>query len=284
MKAQFNTAAVVLAKRCLRYLLVAAAFTPVMCGDGITLPLDDGNILIHARFIRINQFSVYVPELALSITNQTSSSWATLKLQFDIGGLCNGEFRQWTLPVVTSLGWAKDHQVVKEYTDSVILLFGKVDGCKAEIIKASLILAENSKTRIDGATGERVDLEKQLRDLKIKREAEAAAQAEEERRVAEAQAEEERKAAEAQAKKDAAEAARRKQLVAEQKRKQAEVDAQRAKMRAEEDAKATEERRKIRATCTIIYQNTIDKKVRDLTVREDQQVRACQELGFYPPQ
>jgi hypothetical protein len=90
--------------------------------------------------------------------------------------------------------------------------------------------------------------------------------------------------AKAQAKKDEAEAARRKRLAAEQKKKDAELNARTAKDRAEEDAKAAEERRKIRAACTVIYRNTVDKKVKDLTVGEEQQVRACQALGLYPPQ
>lgn len=268
---------------CVRYVILAAALTAAMYGDDITLPLDDGNILIRARFIHY-EFNVYVPELALSITNQTSSPWATLKLQFDIGGFCDGEPRQWTLPVVTSLGWAKDHQLVKESTDYVIPLVGKVDHCKTEIIRARLILAEDSKTRIDGVTGEPLDLKKELLEIKAKREVEAAAQAEQERRAAEAEAEEKRKAAEAQAKDDAAEAARRKRLAAEQNRKQAEAAARQTKIKTEEDARAAEERRKIRAACTVIYKNTIDKKVKDLTVREEQQVQACQALGLYPAQ
>lgn len=243
-----------------------------MYGDDITLPLDDGEILIRAQFIRRNRYGADVPELAVKIKNQTSSPWRTLKLQFDIGGLCNGEPRQWTLPVTTSLGWAEDHQLVKEYTDTVIPLVDKVDGCKAEIIKASLVLAENSKTRINGVTGERVDMEKQLQELKAKREAEAAAQAEEER-----------KSAEAQAKKDAAEAARQKRLAAEQKKRDAELDARIAKQRAAEAVRAAEERRRVRAACAGIYDNTVDKKVKDLTVGEEQQVRACQALGLYPP-
>jgi hypothetical protein len=244
--------------------------------------------------------------LALKLKNQTSSSWKTLKLNFDIGGLCNGEPREWTLPVVTSLGWAQDHSVVKEYTDLVIPLVGKVDGCRTEIIKASLLLAENSKTRIDGVTGERIDLEKERQELKAKREAEAAAQDEEELKAFEAQARKDapeaaaqakkdaaeaaaqakKDAAEAaaQAKKDAAEAARRKRLAAQRKQKQAEADAQYTKMKAEEDTKAAEDRRKIRAACSNIYQSTVDKKVKDLSVREEQQVRACQALDMYPPQ
>jgi hypothetical protein len=275
-------------------LSVVGLFAQTQTED-IALPVDDGSILIRAHFIRDNGFGSNVPELALKLKNQTSSSWKTLKLKFDIGGLCNGEPREWTLPVVTSLGWAEDHSVVKEYTDLVIPLVGKVDGCRTEIIKASLLLAENSKTRIDGVTGERIDLEKERQELKAKREAEAAAQDEENLKAFEAQARKDapeaaaqakKDAAEAaaQAKKDAAEAARRKRLAAQRKQKQAEADAQYTKMKAEEDTKAAEDRRKIRAACSNIYQSTIDKKVKDLSVREEQQVRACQALDMYPPQ
>ena len=42
--------------------------------------------------------------------------------------------------------------------------------------------------------------------------------------------------------------------------------------------------RDIRAACGVIYQNTADKKISDLTVKEEQQVRRCQGLGLYPPQ
>jgi len=52
------------------------------------------------------------------------------------------------------------------------------------------------------------------------------------------------------------------------------------KRKAEEEAKAAEERRK---ACGVIYQNTADKKIRDLTVKEEQGVRTCQALGLYPP-
>jgi hypothetical protein len=256
-----------------RFLIVAALFGVVAYGEDITLPLDDGSLVIRAQFIRHDRDGPYVPELTLKLMNQTSSPWRTLKLRFEIGGLCKGEPRQWTLPVVTSLGWSEDHPLVKEYSDTVLSLIGNVDGCKTEIINASLILAENSKTRIDGVSGERIDLEKQLSELKAKREFEAGAEAEEER-----------KAAEVQAKRDADAALRRKRLAVEQKRKQAEADALYVKSKAEEDVKAAEKQRKVRAACMDIYKNTIDKKVKDLTVREEQQVRGCQLLGLYPPQ
>jgi hypothetical protein len=264
----------------MRFLVVAALFGAAMCAQDVTLPLDDGTILIRAEFIHQNQFGDFVPGLELKIKNQTSSAWRTIELRFDIGGLCNGEPRRWTLPVTTSLGWAEDHQVVKEYKDLVITLLGKVDGCKTEIIKASLLVAENSKVRLYPITGERVDLEKLLQDFKAERDAEVARALEADA----ARAEQERRAAEVQARKDIAEAARRKRMAAEQKQRQVEADARYAKIKAEDDAKAAEERRKIRAACTTIYQTTIDKKVRDLAVREEQQVRACQALSLYPPQ
>lgn len=96
--------------------------------------------------------------------------------------------------------------------------------------------------------------------------------------------EDRRLAAEVQAQTEATEAVRRKRLAAEQKRKQTKANAEYAKMKAEGDARAAEERRNVRAACTAIYRNTVDKKVTDLTVREEQQVRACQASGLYPPQ
>ena len=67
-------------------------------------------------------------------------------------------------------------------------------------------------------------------------------------------------------------------------RKQAEEELRYAKAKAEQDAKEAAERRKLRAACSVLYQNTADRKIADLTVREEQQVRACQALGLYPPQ
>ena len=120
---------------------------------------------------------------------------------------------------------------------------GKDGGCVISKFDASLLTAENNDLRINLVSGERIDLKKQ-REL----------------------------AAEAQAKQDAIEEARQRRIASEQKKKNVELNAAKA-----------EEMRKLRANCTTIYQNTIDKKVRDLTVREEEQVRACQVLGLYPP-
>jgi hypothetical protein len=69
---------------------------------------------------------------------------------------------------------------------------------------------------------------------------------------------------------------------AERKRKRArdaQHEAEDRVRQAAEDAKTA----KIRAACTVIYARTVDKKVGDLTVRETQQVQACQLAGMYPP-
>lgn len=75
-----------------------------------------------------------------------------------------------------------------------------------------------------------------------------------------------------QAKPNAAEAQRRK-------KKQEEKEAEQKARLDEREA----ERAKIRDACALIYSKTVDKKISDLTVRETQQVQACQTAGMYPP-
>lgn len=260
-----------LSVRCLMW--AALSSTALIAVDDINIPVEGGNLVIRSQFIRFNELAKsYVPELAFKIKNETPMPWNTLKLQFDIGGLCNGEPKQWSLPVTMSLGWTAEFPLVKEYKDTVIPLVGKVDGCTAEIITAKLVLAENSKVRIKGESGARIDLEKELQELKARREAEQAAKAQEER-----------KAAEEAVKKEAAETARKRRLAAEQKQRDAEQAARYAREKAEADARAAVEAAKIRTACAEIYKNTANKKVADLTVVEEQKVRACQALGLYPP-
>jgi hypothetical protein len=277
----------------LRRLLVAAPFLPAAYGAGtdITIPLDDGNLLIQN--VQLTTDGYYpVPALSFVLRNRTSSPWTKLTLQFEVDARCNGAERHWSRTEETFLGWMGDAAFqnadlseegkgkatmsVREYTRRMLIPQGKVDSCTVESIAATLVEAENAKVRINGVTGERIDLEKQ-------RAAEAAAKLERERTAAAEQAEAERIAAEEQAKMDATEAARQKRLAAEHKKKQAEEDARYAKAKAEQDAKDAEERRRIRAACGVVYQHTADKKIADLTVREEQQVRACQALGLYPP-
>ena len=53
--------------------------------------------------------------------------------------------------------------------------------------------------------------------------------------------------------------------------------------RVKKERESAARRQQIRAICTHVYKSTSDKKVSDLTVKEDQSVRSCQSLGLYPP-
>jgi len=233
-----------------RLLITSLLFGAIGCCDVFTVPLGKGRLVIQAEFIHQDQFGSFIPKLVATIRNETSAPWR-IKLEFNIGALCNGEPRQWTVPAIASLGWSKDHRVTTEYDDIVVSLIGKVDTCKAEIIEARLLFAENGNTRIEGTAEAAVDLGKQLQEIKAQHEAEAKAQAE----------------------RDAAAAVRRKRLTAQERKKEAEAN-----------MKAAEERIRVRAACLVVYQDTIDKKIHDLTVREERQVQACQFLDLYPPQ
>ena len=57
-------------------------------------------------------------------------------------------------------------------------------------------------------------------------------------------------------------------------------DADEKRIRAEIDSRTAEIRTDL-ASCHLIYIATIDKRVSDLTVREEQGVRTCQSLGYY---
>lgn len=68
--------------RCVWYWLVVAAFAAVMHGDDITIPLDDGSIVIRAEFQETAEltYKVLYPDsqvydLVYRIKNQTSSRW-----------------------------------------------------------------------------------------------------------------------------------------------------------------------------------------------------------------
>jgi len=70
---------------------------------------------------------------------------------------------------------------------------------------------------------------------------------------------------------------------AEQKKKEEAERPRRERAAAAERARIAEEHRRIRAACSMIYKSTANRKISDLTVGEDQQVKACQAVGLYPP-
>jgi hypothetical protein len=290
-----------------------------LCGaiQDITIPLDNGSLAIrNARFRGSdNQYSSTGKQLLLSfvLENRTSSSWNNIDLEFKMGGFCNGETREWSYVFHSGYITSGTSPTTKQFQETVGPLPGKNMECNAEIIKARLVSATacdnplclgTSGRRIEGPSNEPLDIEKEFESIQAEHAVEAeekrerdAAEAERLRRVAAAEAEraaearaervkslqeqaraaeEAERSAEEQAKKDAAEAARLKKI-------QAEAHAQYVKLKAEKDAREAAERARVRAGCSLIYDKTADKKVGDLTVREAQQVQACQVLGLYPP-
>lgn len=75
----------------------------------------------------------------------------------------------------------------------------------------------------------------------------------------------------------------RKRREAAERQKQKQLAAKDREREAAAEAQALEKRNRARSNCAEIYTATINKRIADLTVREEQQVRACQALGFYGP-
>ena len=228
--------------------------TCIAYSEEFALPLEGGSIIVENPAFIQHAHDQDIPRLTFALVNATSDSWSFLELKFEIDGTCDGEHRQWSQKIVTSLGYFADRQRRRDYDELSIPLLGKVKGCRTERFKVALILAENAKVRIDVVTGERVD-------LVARRNAEEA-QATEQRRIMVVQEAERKEVLAAQ------EEQRRKREVA-----QAE---ERRKREAEDYAKD-------HAICVQVYKRTSNKKVSDLTVKEEQQVRACQLLGLYQP-
>jgi hypothetical protein len=233
---------------CWRCLILATLVAGITYGDDITVPVPTGgSILIrNPQFIVRNQFNLDQPLLSFDYINKTSPPLGAVKLQVDIGASCEGEIRQWTEIYDYSLA-VRNESTHHEHL--ITSANGQVQRCRAEIIKV----------RAAEPPAAALDLKAEAEAHKAKRESDEAT------------------AAAAKAAENAARVEAYEKSKAERQKKDA-ADA------AEKDAQAVEEARKIRAACRAIYQSTADKKISNLTVREEQQVRACQALNLYPPQ
>lgn len=244
--------------------------------DEIHIPLESGELVIEeARFIH-PYYGVDAPLLTFTLINRTKETWQKLVLHFDISGVCNGEARQWSGTVTTGLNHWEDQEVRRSLSEMLEPFVGKVRGCRAEGIKAQLLLAESRNLRINIATGERTN-------LIAERKAEEAAS--KERRRVEAEKAAVATAAEVERLKLQAAEGRKRALADETKRRKrlAEEEARAKRAREVREAAEAEERIRLRSACSKIYEKTADKRIADLTVREEQQVRACQALGIYSP-
>ena len=123
------------------YLVVAGLVTGAY-GDDLSVPFPSGGSIVvqNPQFITHhdrNQFNIesYEPILTFDFVDRTSPALETAKIQFDIGGVCNGEVRQWSEVVSLPLVFMAEHGW-KSYTHQIESLEGKVQGCRTEVIKA----------------------------------------------------------------------------------------------------------------------------------------------------
>jgi hypothetical protein len=98
-------------------------------GEDIVLPLDDGHIVVSPEVVWNTEVANPILDLQFKIKNQTSSSWSSINLRFDIGASCNGEHRRWTVESATSLGWSDTYEFVMPRKQSIISLAGKIKNC-----------------------------------------------------------------------------------------------------------------------------------------------------------
>ena len=252
----------------------------------ITIPygnrLGESLVLAHPSFIAhgetLDRF-----ELDFDLIDNTTSGWKTATIHLEMGGTCNDgkEIRQWAAAVFLNAPLSKRSPEHHTYTGLDPSLDDKVRGCRAELIKAnvdrgipmeeieppSLILVSPYGTPVRRETVLPVpdplglflqeekphsDLTEEIVAAKTRREAT-------ERQLAEKRAAELRR------------------LTADRKKAQAEQDAALAKARTEEEAKKAT----LQVVCSSIYESTANKRLGDLTVKESQQVQACQTLGMY---
>ena len=75
--------------------------------------------------------------------------------------------------------------------------------------------------------------------------------------------------------------ARMKVKAAAEAKRQREEAARAASVRAERAAEIAREKAAVRAFCGRLYEQTANKRVADLTVKEEEQVRTCQAVGLY---
>lgn len=255
--------------------------------DDITLPLKDGDIIVRDAHFISKKWDRVVPGLSFTFRLQAAPltapiTWNRMVLRFDIDYTCPPKSEHVSKVVSLKIGslWSKGG----EYFDMDIPLTGKVDACYDTSVAVKLLEAESDNFKLDLTSKEYIDLVEKRR---IEAEQRAREQAERDAKWAENEAK--RQAEEAEEARKAAiqaekEAALKKKQAAERKKKEA-IEAEENRRKAAEDAaKAAEEARKIRAACAAIFKGTADKKISDLTVREEQQVRACQALNLYPPQ
>jgi hypothetical protein len=235
-------------------LVFALAASAVAKDDIVTISMPGGgSITLSGRpAVQVAQFNIHRLMLFLDVSDDSSAPWENVKLRISVGVACKDAARIWTREAVISHGLP--------YADQFNKSEDSLQDCEGVMFNAKLFReGDDAPLLTVEEVAERHKEHESARDMELAKERKIIAE-----KVAAA-----RKRIEAR---NAAEASSA--------RKAAELDRERA---AVAEAERRAEAAKIRALCSGVYIKTIDTKVRNLTVREEQQVRTCQALGLYPP-
>ncbi len=261
----------------------ASLFAAGGASPEISLQTPDGDVVISGvRFPEpppVADLS-WLPVISYRITNRTSRPIRSLGVVFEMSGFCLDKPTVWIIGTTADVGWDAAAAIWRNVSETVEPLRGRVTNCRATLISARLA-NDNDALPLASMKEAPPDVAASLQELLQKEQARYAKEAQEQRAAAIAKQQEadriesERLAATArkmaaQAVKDRAAAAARATAIA----KERADEEQRQKTQAE--IRAAEQK-----FCTDLYRATANKRIVDLTVKEEQQVRACQAAGLY---
>ena len=201
------------------------------------------------KFIRIDQFNIARPEFSFTLKAEDEKPWEPFTLRFDIGGLCGGrELRTWSDTLT-----ATPEKTAYAHTFAELAQGFQLQGCRAEVLKVSRPDMDPAPSITEADIKAEIAKEEaaHIADLEAETEAQDRLDQENERQ---------RKLRDAQTTKELA-----KQRTAE----------------ATERAKLADQARRSALACHALYLITADKKISDLTVREDGLVKTCRDVGMY---
>jgi hypothetical protein len=89
----------------------------------------------NVKFLRVADSSV-IPEIAGVIVNPTPNAWSSLALEFAIVGHCGFKIARWNLRIFVTVIPGDN-----PFKDSIIRLFGEVDGCVADTYEVAFVSA-----------------------------------------------------------------------------------------------------------------------------------------------
>jgi uncharacterized membrane protein YqiK len=211
----------------------------------------------------VDQFNIYQPVLSFGLVNKSVTAWTTLNIYFDIGVFCGDDVRLLSDSVEVNPNTKSYVHTIQSTVPGFYL-----QGCYTELITARI---GKSSTNTPALTTEEVVAHRAQREAAVR------AAAEEQKRLR-AEYIEKLEAADAKAEAEAKAAAKAKQAAAQARAKAA---AQKLAGEAKPAADAENARQQaaaLQSLCSALYSKTADKKISDLTVKEEGQVRACQRI------